>query len=90
MYANWYEGYVSHIEDKLRKIELKALKAILKLKKGTTNDLVYHELRRLDIISKIKDCQYKFFDKLVNTDASDATIRINQHAGTRKQNYELH
>lgn len=68
-------GDVSHIEDKLRKIELKALKAILKVKKGTTNDLVYHELRRPDIISKIKDRQYKFFDKLRNTDTSDASVR---------------
>ena len=66
---------MSHIEDKLRKIELKALKAILKVKKGTTNDLVYHELRRPDIISKIKDRQYKFFDKLRNTDTSDASVR---------------
>ena len=33
-------GDISYIEEMLRNIEMKALKAILKVKKGTTNDLV--------------------------------------------------
>ena len=54
--------------DKLRSIEISALKCILKVKKGTSNDLVYHELRRPDIIMRCKDRQYKFFVKLLKTD----------------------
>ena len=50
-------GDVSVLEKKLISIELKCLKAILCIKKSTTNDLVYHELGRGDIMSKIKDMQ---------------------------------
>lgn len=68
-------GDITCIEKKLRKVEMKALKAILKVKKGTTNDLIYHELRRPDIISKIKDLQFQFFNKLMNTSEDEATVR---------------
>ena len=40
---------VSFLDQKLHDIELKALKAIMGVKKGTTTDLIYHELRRLHI-----------------------------------------
>ena len=59
----------------MRKIEMKALKAILKVKKGTANDLILHELRRPDIISKIKDLQFQFFSKPMNTSIDKATVR---------------
>ena len=45
-------GDISCIENKLRKIELKALKAILGVKSGTSNDLVFYELRRNFIIAR--------------------------------------
>ena len=64
LYGSETWGDFSHVSEKLRVIERKALKAILKVKAGTSNDLVYHELRRGDIISKIKDRQYKFFQKV--------------------------
>ena len=59
---------------KLRMIERKALKAILKVKSGTTNDLVYHELRRGDIVSKIKDRQCNFYKKLVQLPDDEAIV----------------
>ena len=57
-------GDFSFVYDKLRLLEKKVLKAILKVKSGTTNDLVYYELRRGDIVSRIKDRQCKFYEKL--------------------------
>ena len=50
--------------EKLRKIERKVLETILKVISGTTNNLIYHELRRGDIVSKIKDRQYSYFQKI--------------------------
>ena len=51
------------------------MKAILKVKAGTSNDLVYHELRRGDIISKIKDRQYKFFQKVSHLQDDGAVVK---------------
>ena len=52
------------------------MKAILKVKSGTTNDLVYHELRRGDIVSRIKDRQHKFFMKVSQLPHDDAIVQI--------------
>ena len=57
-------GDITCVEDKLSKIEMKALKAILRVKLGTANELVLHELRRCRIVAKIKDRQYAFYKKL--------------------------
>ena len=67
-------GDISHVEYMLIDIEMKGLKAILKVKKGTTNDLVLHELRRCSILAKIKDLQYRFFKKVLQLQLSDAII----------------
>ena len=48
---------VSFLEQKLTDLEIKALKAIMGVKKGTTTDLIYHELRRSSISARIKDRQ---------------------------------
>ena len=57
-------GDISKIEKKLLKIEIDPLRGILKVKTGTSIDLIYFELNRADIISRIKDAQFKFFKKL--------------------------
>ena len=67
-------GDFSFLYDKLLKIEKKVLKTILKVKSGTTNDLVYHELRRGDIVSKIKDRQHKFFNKIKEIPQDEAIV----------------
>ena len=54
-------GDLSCIIKKLISLDLKFLKIILKVKKGTSNDLISYELKRCNITSKIKDKQYKFF-----------------------------
>lgn len=68
-------GNVSYCYNELRKMELNLLKCILCVKSGTSNDLVYHELKRSDVISKIKDRQFKFISKIKNLDCNDATVK---------------
>ena len=43
---------------------MKALKSILKVKSGATNNLILHELRRCSVIAKVKGRQLKFFEKV--------------------------
>ena len=57
-------GDFSCVHQKLISLEIKILKTTLKVKKGTSNDLIFYELRRCNIIAKIKDKQYNFFRKL--------------------------
>ena len=65
---------ISCIKKKLQDIEMKALKTIMKVKKGTTNDLILHELRRPCVMAKIKDRQYSFFQKLMSFSPEEAII----------------
>ena len=67
-------GDISFLEQQLLGIERKALKSILKVKKGTTNDLVYHELRRGTIMSAVHDRQFNFFQKLAEFTEADAMV----------------
>ena len=69
-------GDISCVEDKLRGAEMKALRAILGVKTGTTIDLIYHELRRCSIISRIYDRQFNFFTKLSEMSANDAIAKM--------------
>ena len=82
-------GDISCIEYKLIKIELKALKAILRVKIGTTNDLVLHEIWRCSIIEKIKDIQYAFYKKLQELPADNAIVSkvIYLCRGGKRSNY---
>ena len=75
LYAVETWGNITCIDGKLRVIEQKALKAVLRVISGTSNDLVYNELKRPDIISRIKDSQRKFFQRLVKLDDNDAIVK---------------
>ena len=75
LYAVEVFGDISCVEKKLRLYEQKALRAILKVKQGTTIDLMYNELKRPDVISRIKDSQYKFYQKIKNLDEEEAMVR---------------
>ena len=66
------EGVIAR---KLRKVEVEALKRCLGVKNGTPNDLVYMELQKPDIISCIKDRQYKFHEKIMQLTPEDAVVR---------------
>ena len=59
-------GDISKIEKKIATIEIQMLKRVLCVKKGTSNDIIFYELRRANVISKILDRQYKFFQKLLS------------------------
>ena len=54
--------------------ERKVLKRILGVKKGASNDLIYIELDRPDIISRIKDLHHKFSKKVITTSSEDAIV----------------
>ena len=45
------------------------------MKQGTSNDHVYRELSRPDIVSKIKDRQQKFYTKLPKLSEADAIVK---------------
>ena len=68
-------GEFAFAYNELRKIERKVLKAIMKVKSGTTNDLVFHELRRGDIVARIKDRQFNFYNKLKDLPPGDALVK---------------
>ena len=68
-------GDTSKYETKLMKIEQGALKRCLQVKNGTTNDIIYIELNKSDIISTIKDRQYNFSKKIENLDSSEAIVK---------------
>ena len=54
LYGTETWGDISSIEKQLKVIETESLKYILRVKKGTTTDFVYHELQRGDIFVKLK------------------------------------
>ena len=58
-------GDVSYIGSRLSTLETKLLKRILNVKKGTSNTITFHELRRANIVSKVKDRQFQFFQKIM-------------------------
>ena len=52
---------------------------MLKVKKGTSTDLIYNELKRPDIISRIKDLQWKFYHRILNLNNDDALVKSFTH-----------
>ena len=76
LYASECWGNVTCVKAKLLENELTALHSILKVKKGTTTDLIYHELNRCSIIAKIHDRQYNFFQKINRLSTDDAIVKI--------------
>ena len=68
-------GNIECIERQLRLSEQKALRSILRVKQGTSIDLLYNELKRPDIISTILDYQYNFFKKIESFDEEAALVK---------------
>ena len=66
---------IGYTEKKLKLIEQKALKAVLKVKKGTSTDLLYNEIKRPDIMARIKDLQWKFYHRVMNLNDDDALVK---------------
>ena len=75
LYAAEVFGNINCIEKKLRLAEQKALRSILRVKKATSIDLLYNELKRPDIISSILESQYKFFQKIEMLDEEVAMVK---------------
>ena len=66
---------LSWIQKKLETIELDLLKSTLGVKKGTPTNLVYHELNRGGIVSKLMDWQKDFVGKIDNLSEDDALVK---------------
>ena len=67
-------GDISCIKNQLQNMEIKVLKTILRVKCGTTNDVVLYELNRCSVIAKIKDRQYSFYKKILELSPGEAVI----------------
>ena len=69
----WWK--IDEVSEKLLKLERKILKAILCVKPGTPNDIVYLELNRADIMATVKQRQYSFFRRLLDLGEDEAVVR---------------
>ena len=68
-------GNFQCIADELRLVEQKALKSILRVKSGTSNDLIYNELKRADTVAKVKDLQCNFYHRILKLNDDKALIK---------------
>ena len=68
-------GDTEKFKEKVLATERKLLKKCLGVKSGTHNDLIYHEVKRPDLIAIIKDRQYKFFKKISVLSAEDSMVK---------------
>ena len=69
-------GNFSCIHAKLLMIERKAIKRILGVKNTTTDDIVYHEIGRADIIAVIQERQKNLIEKIKNLSIEDAVVKM--------------
>ncbi len=68
-------GDLVMIEEKFNLIERKALKAILGIKQGSADEIVYAEINRAEISAVIKDRQHNFWNKFQSLTNEDAIAR---------------
>ena len=65
---------VDEVKDKILGIERKMLKKILQVKPSTPSEIVYVELGRCDIMSRIKQRQKRFFERCKELTDEDAIL----------------
>ena len=75
LYGSETWGDLSAFDSKLEIIELDLLKSALGVKKGTPTNLVYHELNRGSITTRIMDLQYSFIQKLKQINDDEALVK---------------
>ena len=66
---------IDAIKDIILELERNALKRCLGVKRSTPTDIIYTEINRPDIVSCIKDGQYKFYSKLTNLSYEEALVK---------------
>ena len=69
----WWK--IDAVREKILLIERKLLKRILQVKPSTTNEIVYTELGRCDIITKIKVRQKRFFERCNELTEEEASLK---------------
>ena len=60
--------------DKLLSLERKLLKHVLQVKASTPNALIYKELERCDLATRIKVCQKNFYQKCKKLTKEDSVL----------------
>ena len=75
LYGSEAWGDLTFISNELVTIELDLLKSVLGVKSGTPTKLVYHELRRGSIASKLIDRQVNFIKKIKELNVSEALVK---------------
>ena len=75
MYGAETWGSIDSYKEKILLLERKALTRCLGVKPSTSNDLLYIELNRADMLSTIKDRQHKFFKKILELEENEAMVK---------------
>ena len=74
LYSSEAWGDITSIQKQILEIERKAIKALLGVKLGTSEDIIYTEINRADIIAVIKDRQHKFINKIIKLNCEEAVV----------------
>ena len=69
----WWK--IDAVKEKILLIERKMLKRILQVKPSTPNEIIYTELGRCDIITKIKVRQKRFFERCNELTEEEASLK---------------
>ena len=72
MYSCQVWGNLDKMAESILKIERKAIKACLGVKQGTSNNIIYAEIDKPNMISVIKLRQYNFFLKFCNLEEDES------------------
>ena len=72
LYSSEAWADITTIQKQILEIERKAIKALLGVKLGTSEDIIYTEINRADIIAVIKDRQHKFINKIIKLNSEEA------------------
>ena len=68
-------GALGDLEKRIMLIEKKALKACLGVKQGTSDEIIYLEINKADIVASIYYRQYKFDQKFKRLSCSESTVK---------------
>ena len=79
-------GALDDLEKRIMLIEKKALKACLGVKQGTSDEIIYLEINKADIVASIYYRQYKFYQKFKRLSCRESTARNIWQSYTQDRN----
>ena len=75
LYISEAWGDITSIQKQILEIERKAIKALIGVKLGTSEDIICTEINRADIIAVIKDRQHKFINKIIKLNSEETVAK---------------